>query len=221
MVIWLPSGQCRYRPRGSRPAIIRMCSGSIVSCCAPMTRVGTWIEASSAVRSQCARLASGLMPSSLGPCMDLLHLVHEPIQVPQRRLVRLIAEPGAELVVVVILDPGGGQVAVARLEVLMCRSRPAVQQQYPKIGPIADALDPDREPARGRVHWDLPGAAAQHVVPAGVVQVIVHKRMIPPGAPVDPGGIMSARLPAAQHQIILGGQARAIGTRGQGRGSRD
>jgi hypothetical protein len=30
---------------------------------------------------------------------DLLHLVDEPAQVPQRRLVRLIAEPGAELVV--------------------------------------------------------------------------------------------------------------------------
>jgi hypothetical protein len=42
----------------------------MVSCCAPMTSAGTSIEASSSVRSHWARLASALMPSSLGPCMD-------------------------------------------------------------------------------------------------------------------------------------------------------
>ena len=37
---------------------------------------------------------------------DLLHLVDEAVKLPQRRLVGLVAEPGAELVVVVVLDPG-------------------------------------------------------------------------------------------------------------------
>ena len=50
------------RHGGRRPAIISMWPGSMVSCRAPMTRVGTSIEASSAVRSQWARLASALMP---------------------------------------------------------------------------------------------------------------------------------------------------------------
>jgi len=70
MAMWLPSGQCRYCPAGSRSAIIFMWAGSMVSCWAPMTSVGTVMVASSAVRSQPARLASLLMPSSLGPCID-------------------------------------------------------------------------------------------------------------------------------------------------------
>jgi hypothetical protein len=69
MAMWLPSGQSRKRPSGSRPAIISMNAGSMVSWPAPMTRVGTWIEARSSVRSQCASVASALMPSSLGPCI--------------------------------------------------------------------------------------------------------------------------------------------------------
>ena len=60
---------------------------------------------------------------------DLLDLVDEPVELPQRRLVRLVAVARAELVVVVVLDPGRGEVAVAGLEVLVGRARPAVEQQ--------------------------------------------------------------------------------------------
>ena len=65
---------------------------------------------------------------------DLLDLVDEAVQVPQGRIVRLVAVRRAELVVVVVLDAGAGQVAVARLEVLVRRARPAVQEQHPHRG---------------------------------------------------------------------------------------
>ena len=110
---------------------------------------------------------------------DLLHLVDEPVQVPQRRLVRLVAEPGAELVVVVVLDPRGGQVAVTRLEVLVGRSRPAVQQQHPQVRMVADPLDPDLVRTLRRIDRDLPRAAAQHVVPAGIIQIAAHRPLRP------------------------------------------
>jgi hypothetical protein len=45
----------------------------------------------------------------------LLHLVHEAWNFPQRRLVRLVAVERAELVVVVVLDAGGREVAVEGL----------------------------------------------------------------------------------------------------------
>src|SRR5437762_10664683 len=50
---------------------------------------------------------------------DLLHLIDEAAHLPQRRLVRLVAEARPELVVVVVLDPCRGQIAVARLQVLV------------------------------------------------------------------------------------------------------
>ena len=39
----------------------------------------------------------------------LLDLVDEPVDLPQRRLVRLVAVRRSELVVVVVLDAGGGR----------------------------------------------------------------------------------------------------------------
>jgi hypothetical protein len=41
---WLPLGQWWYRPSGSWWAIASRWAGSMVSCSAPMTRVGTWIQ---------------------------------------------------------------------------------------------------------------------------------------------------------------------------------
>jgi hypothetical protein len=47
-----------------------MWAGSIVSWQAPITSVGTSIDARSPVLSQRASLAPALIPSSLGPCID-------------------------------------------------------------------------------------------------------------------------------------------------------
>ena len=82
---------------------------------------------------------------------DLLHLVDEAVQLPQRRLVRLVAVTGAELVVVVVLDPRAGQVAVARLQVLVRRPGPAVQEQHPQPRVVADPLHPHPVRALRRV----------------------------------------------------------------------
>src|SRR5215831_9320876 len=82
---------------------------------------------------------------------DLLDLVHEPVKLPQRRLVGLVAETRAELVVVVVLHPGRGQEAVAGLQVLVGGSGPAVQQEHPEPGVVADPLHPYVEGALRRV----------------------------------------------------------------------
>ena len=105
---------------------------------------------------------------------DLLHLVHEAVQVPQRRLLRLVAKTGPELIVVVVLDPRAGQVAVARLQVLVRRPGPAVQEQHPQPRVVAGPLDPHPVRPLRRVHADHPGAPGQHVLPAGTVQVPAH-----------------------------------------------
>ena len=102
---------------------------------------------------------------------DLLHLVDEARQLPQVRLVRLVAAEGAELVVVVVLDPRRRQIAVEGLEVLVGRARPAVQQQQPHRRGVADALGPDPEGALRRLDRDHPHAAAQDVVAAGGVEI--------------------------------------------------
>jgi hypothetical protein len=48
---------------------------------------------------------------------DLLDFIYEPVDLPQRVIFGLIAECGLELVVVVVLDAGRRQIAVAGLEV--------------------------------------------------------------------------------------------------------
>ena len=82
---------------------------------------------------------------------DLLDLADEPVQVPQRRLLGLVAEPGPELVVVVVLDARVRQEAVARLQVLVRGARAAVQQEHLQAGVVADPLGPDAERALGGV----------------------------------------------------------------------
>src|SRR6185312_5330160 len=110
-------------------------------------------------------------------------LADEPVQVPQRRLLGLVAEPGPELVVVVVLDARVRQEAVARLQVLVRGARAAVQEEHPQARVVADPLGPDTERALGRFHRDLPGAAAQYVVPARVVEVAAcwHGGSLPAG----------------------------------------
>ena len=106
---------------------------------------------------------------------DLLDFVHEAVKVPQRRLGGLVTATRAELVVVVILHAGGRQVAVAGLQVLMGCAGPAVQQQHFEIGIVAGPLHPDAVTACRGADRDQPGAAAQHIVPAGVIQVTAHR----------------------------------------------
>src|SRR5688572_30290334 len=76
---------------------------------------------------------------------DLLYFLDGARNRPKLGCVWLIAVPGAELIVVVVLDASRRQEAVERLEVLVCRSRPAVQQQHFHRGIVANALRPDLE----------------------------------------------------------------------------
>src|SRR5450756_2570063 len=101
----------------------------------------------------------------------LLDLIDEPFDVPEVRIVRLVAVRGAQLVVVVILDACRGEVAVAGLPVLVSRGRPAMEEQHPCLRVVADAFGPDLEVAFGRRDRDHPDAAGDHVVAAGVVEV--------------------------------------------------
>ena len=120
---------------------------------------------------------------------DLLHLVDEAVQLPQGWVTGVVAETRPELVVVVVLHPRRGQVAVAGLQVLMGRPGPAVQEQHLQAGVIADPLHPhpvgpDRRPDR-----DHPRAPAQHVVPARIIQIGAHRShaLLPPGGRRRPG----------------------------------
>ena len=128
----------------------------------------------------------------------LFDLVDEPVELPQRRVVGLIAETRPELVVVVVLHPGRRKEAVAGLQVLVGSARPAVEQEHLEIGVVADPLGPHlQRPGRG-VDRDHPGAAAQPVVPARVVQVVMgwshpppisacRQKLPPPRAGMRPG----------------------------------
>lgn len=81
---------------------------------------------------------------------DLLDLVDEPGEVPQRRLVGLIAPERAELVVVVVLDTGAGEPRVEAFVQLVGCPRTAVQEQHLQIRVGADPLGPDPERAARR-----------------------------------------------------------------------
>jgi hypothetical protein len=97
---------------------------------------------------------------------DLFDLVDEAVELPQRRVIRLIAAARAELVVVVVLDPSSRELAVARLEILVCTTGAAVEQQQLEIGVIADPFRPYPKGARRCTHRDHASAATQHVVPS-------------------------------------------------------
>ena len=114
----------------------------------------------------------------------LLDLVDEAGDLPEVRIVRLVAPGRAELVVVVVLDPRphrfdqgpvldprSRKVRVASGEVLVRRPGSTVQQEDLHFRVVADSPGPDAEFAlRGRDR-DQPDATGQDVAPAGVVEV--------------------------------------------------
>ena len=101
----------------------------------------------------------------------LLDLVDEAVELPEVGVIRLVAVERAKLIVVVVLDTCRRKVGVGRLEVLVGRGRAAVQKQQLRGGVVAEALGPDMElPFRGGDR-DPPRAAAEDVVPTGVIQV--------------------------------------------------
>src|SRR5712675_495945 len=73
---------------------------------------------------------------------NLLYFLDRARDGPELRRVRLIAVERAELIVEVVFDPGGGEIAVECLEVFVRGPWSAVEQQQldPRI--IADALGP-------------------------------------------------------------------------------
>src|SRR5215213_2677025 len=91
---------------------------------------------------------------------NLLDLVDEARDRPQRRIVRLVAVGRAELVVEVVLDARGGQVVCEPLEVLMGRTGTAVEQQQLDARIPADTLRPDAEVAPGCRDRDHPHAVS-------------------------------------------------------------
>src|SRR4030081_3096312 len=94
----------------------------------------------------------------------LLHLIDEPIDLPEVRVVRLVAVRRAQLVVVEVIDDGRREIAVASFPVLVSRGRPPVPEQALRAGVVADALGPDLEVAFGRTDRDHTNAAAEDVV---------------------------------------------------------
>jgi len=76
-----------------------------------------------------ARSSPGPAP---GPAGNLLHLVDEPVKFHSDRVIRLVAEPGAELVVVVVLDPRGGQ-ELSHASSTRGGAGAAVQQQHLQV----------------------------------------------------------------------------------------
>src|ERR1700730_16054575 len=106
---------------------------------------------------------------------DLFHFVHEARNFPQLRDVRLVGVVGTELIVVVDLDPGLGEVGVAGLEVLVRAARAAVQQQQLDAGIVAEAPGPHPERAVRRRHRYAAYAAGKAVVARGVIEVCRHR----------------------------------------------
>src|SRR5258706_369684 len=102
---------------------------------------------------------------------DLFHFVHEARKFPQLRDIRLVGVIGAELIVVVKLDPGLGEVGVAGLEVLVRAAWAAVQQQQLDAGIAAEAPGPHPERAVRRRYRYAAYAAGKAVVTRGVVEV--------------------------------------------------
>src|ERR1700722_1778413 len=92
---------------------------------------------------------------------NLLNLVDKPRDLPQIIEIRLVAVMRTQLVIVVVLDAGGGKIRVAGFEVLMRRARPAVKQQQFDTRIVADPFGPDLERAARRSDWDASNPARQ------------------------------------------------------------
>ena len=101
----------------------------------------------------------------------LLHLVDEARDVPQLRVVRLVAVGRAELVVVDVFNARRGQERVEPFEVFVRGARPAVQQQHLEPRVVADALRPDTEVTVLCVDRDHGHAARQRVRAPFLVEV--------------------------------------------------
>ena len=99
----------------------------------------------------------------------LLHLVDEPVDLPQDRFVRLVAQVGAELVVEVDLDAGVDQILLHRQQVLVGGARTAVQQEQPQPRVVAGLAGPDLEAAGGGLDRDHPDAVAHASLPSSTV----------------------------------------------------
>src|ERR1700722_14419111 len=92
---------------------------------------------------------------------NLIDLVDEPPEIPERRILRLVAVGRSQLVVVVVLDPGGREEAVHGLEVLVRAARTAVQQEQLAVRVVANSLRPDRKGPRRRLDRHHPRAARE------------------------------------------------------------
>jgi hypothetical protein len=77
----------------------------------------------------------------------LFDLIDEAVKLPQRVVVRPVAECGAELIVVVVLNPRRREEAVASFQIFMGGARPAVEQEHAQLRVVSDPLRPNLESA--------------------------------------------------------------------------
>lgn len=102
---------------------------------------------------------------------DLFHFFDEAGGFPEFGLIGLVAVVGAKLIVVVILDAGPGEVAVAGFKVLVGAGRAAVEEENFDLRVVAGTFGPDPERAGGGFDWDEFDAAGEGIVACGVVKV--------------------------------------------------
>ena len=116
-----------------------------------------------------------IQPKSLP---HLFHLIHETGGVPQRRIIRLIAECGTELVVIIVFNARAGKEAVAGFEILMRGAGTTMQQQHLDARIVTHSFGPNVEFSLRRVDFDHHDPAAQGVRAAGIVEVTVRGKIL-------------------------------------------
>src|ERR1700691_5338457 len=103
---------------------------------------------------------------------NLFNLVYKAREFPQIVKIGLVDVIRTQLVIVVVLDAGGGKIGIACFEVLMRATRPAVQQQQFDTRVVADALSPDLEYATRRRDRDASHSACTAIGTRGIVQIV-------------------------------------------------
>ena len=93
------------------------------------------------------------------------------MQFPQVRLVGLIAIGRTELIVVVVLDFGGGKVAVERFEILVGSAWPAMEQKYLDLRVVSHPLGPNAKGPLRSAYRDHLYSAAERVIAFRVVEI--------------------------------------------------
>jgi hypothetical protein len=107
----------------------------------------------------------------------LLDLTHKSLDVPECRILGVVAISRTELVVVIVFDAGTGKIAVGRFKVFVCRTGTPVQEKDFEGRIIPDALGPNMEGAERGFYGNTPRTTRPGIVSAGLVEVGRHFRV--------------------------------------------